>query len=198
MGMAFLILLLGAIATAPSDFEPLMEEGGCAFSSTAPRAGGFPVLRAECRWPELPPASLDAVLGDWGGHQEIWSTVASSHVIAEQPDGTLVVHVHEAPAMVDREILLRMWVEEVEGGRSFRWTRAEPQPPPQEGRVTVERDDGSYTVLAQGEGSRLIATLHYDPGGWIPAPLVRWFQVLGMPGMLEELRVAAGAGETAP
>lgn len=117
--------------------------------------------------------------------------VASSHIIEARADESLVVHVHTAPVMVDREVLLRMWVEDLPGGRSYRWTRVEPQPAPHEGRVGVERDDGLYTVLEEGQGVRLISTLHYDPGGSIPGALVRWFQVLGMPRFLEELRVAA-------
>jgi hypothetical protein len=192
--MRFLLFFPALMASEPPGFEPVGEQGGCAFSATAPGEDGFPLLRAECRWPEIPAEALEALLGDWGGHQEIWSTVVSSRVVSEQGDGTLVVHVHQAPAMADREVLLRMWVEEVPGGRAYRWSRAEPQPAPSEGRVTVERDDGCYTVLAEGEGSHLIATLRYDPGGFIPAALVRWFQVLGMPGMLEELRGVARPG----
>jgi hypothetical protein len=123
--------------------------------------------------------------------------VASSRVIEVRETDSLVLHVHQAPAMVDREILLRMWVEEVPGGRAYRWTRHSPQPEPREGRVNVVTDDGNYTVLADAGGTHLIASVHYNPGGHIPAPLVRWFQVLGMPAMLEELMVAATASEPA-
>ncbi len=191
--MWFLFLAMSALGGEPPHFEPLHCEGGCSFARSSPQADGFPILRAECLWPELAPEQLHRLLGGWGGHQAIWSMVQSSRIVEEHEDGALVVHVHTAPMMVDREILLRMWSEEVDGGRVFRWTRAEPQPAPQEGRVGVERDDGVYTVLREGEGVRLISTLHYDPGGSIPDALVRWFQVLGMPRFLEELRVAAGA-----
>jgi hypothetical protein len=193
-----LILALTCAAADPVVYEPLHEEGGCAYFRSTSTFDGFPILRAECRWPQLPPARLEALLEDWGGHQLIWSMVASSHVIEQREHDTLVVHVHEAPAMVDREILLRMWVEDVPGGHSYHWTRAEPQPPPNEGRVNVVVDDGMYTILADGDGTHLISTLRYDPGGSIPDTLVRWFQVLGMPRFLEELREAAQADVSGP
>jgi hypothetical protein len=189
--MWFLLLVSTALAELPPGFEPLGEEGGCSFSRSVPEADGFPVLRAECRWPRVSAEALEAVLGDWAGHQDIWSTVASSRVVEQRGADSLVLHVHQAPAMVDRQILLRMWVEDLPEGRAFRWTRASPQPQPREGRVCVTTDDGSYLVRADREGSHLVATVHYDPGGRIPASLVRWFQVLGLPGMLEELREAA-------
>jgi hypothetical protein len=196
--MWFLFLALSANAADPPVFEPLHSEGACDFSRSTTTRDGFPVLRAECRWPELDPARLDALLGDWAGHQHIWSMVTNSQVIEQRERDTLVRHVHQAPAMVDREILLRMWVEEIPGGHRYSWTRAEPQPPPGEGRVGVVLDDGMYTVLADGAGTHLVSTLCYDPGGYIPDALVRWFQVLGMPRFLEELREAATTGPSAP
>ena len=190
--MWYLLLALCSLADEPSVFEPLHEAGDCAFSRSAPQDDGFPILRAECVWSELVPVQLDRALGDWGGHHLIWSMVHSSHIIEQRETDALVVHVHTAPVMVDREILLRMWVEDVPGGQAYRWSRADPQPPAHEGRMGVGRDDGSYTILAEDGGVRVIATLHYDPGGSIPDSLVRWFQVLGLPRFLDELRVAAG------
>lgn len=189
--MFFPFLVMTSLAADPVAFEPLHTEGGCAYARSVSTSDSLPILRAECHWPEVSPASLHGLLGDWGGHQLIWSMVASSHIIEQSERDALVVHVHEAPVMVDREILLRMWVEEVPGGHVYRWTRAEPQPPPSEGRVGVEVDDGMYTILADGAGTHLVTTLRYDPGGSIPSALVGWFQVLGMPRFLEELRGAA-------
>ena len=189
--MWFLLILLPVMADEPPGFELLSVEGGCRFSRSAPDPAGYPILRAECVWSDVSPAQLNATLGDWGAHQDIWSMVSSSRVVERRADGARVVHVHEAPVMVDREVLLRMWVEQMPAGQSYRWTLAQPQPDPAEGRVGVELDDGAYTVVAEGDGSRLISTLHYDPGGSIPAALVRWFQVLGMPRFLEELKLAA-------
>ncbi len=189
--MWFLFTIATLLADPSTDFEPLHAEGGCAYARTAPQSDGFPILRAECHWPDVAPERLHAVLGDWAGHQEIWSMVASSTVVGEVEGGSLVVHVHQAPAMVDREITLRMWTEQVPGGQVYRWSRAVPQPAPLEGRVGVVRDDGMYTVVSEGDGVHLVTTLHYDPGGSIPVALVRWFQVLGLPTFLEELRAAA-------
>ncbi len=189
--MLSLLLALTCLAEVPPTFEALHEEGGCAYARSAPQADGFPVLRAECRWPDVPAVAVHALLGDWGRHEAIWSMVASSVVVEDREADALVVHVHTAPLMTDREILLRMWAEDVDGGRIYRWARAYPQPAPAEGRVGVERDDGMYAITADGQGVHLISTLHYDPGGVIPTSLVAWFQVLGMPRFLDELKLAA-------
>ncbi len=189
--MWILFLTSTVIATETPTFEPIRNTEDCHYSVSAADADGYPILRAECRWPELSLEQIDAVLRPMAGHQDTWSAVASSTVLEQGDDGARVRQVHVAPLMDDRLLDLRMWVEPEPGGMSFRWTLADGQPEPPPGSLNVVRDDGCYTVLRDGDGVHVVATLQYDPGGTIPAFLVSWFQQLALPRFLEELKAAA-------
>lgn len=183
--------MVAAVLAEPMAFRPLRETEDCVYSATAPDERGYPVLKAECRWPDVTLGQVDAVLRPWDHHQEVWSMVARSELLEEDAEGAAVRHLHTAPLMADREAVLWMWVESEEQGFSYRWMLADEQPPVAEGNEPILRDDGRYTVLRDGDGVHVVATLHYDPGGSIPPFLVRWFQQLGLPRFLEELKRAA-------
>lgn len=186
-------LLVSAGLALPVGFTTVDEDAHCRYRVAEHGEGSWPTLRAECLWESVEPTTLERLLGDWGSYADLFSTVARSTVVGRLGRGTAVHHVHTAPLMVDREATLLFWDEPVGTGRAFRWTLAPGQPAPERGRVQLAQDTGHWTVAPSptGRGSLLISELTYDPGGRVPDSLVVWFQQLGVPVFVEELRVAA-------
>ena len=117
-------LLAAGLAAPPATFEPLREDERCRYLVHRPVHGGWPTIRAECLWPEVPPERLEAVLGEWSGYAGVFSTVETSDVVEPLGNGTAVPHVHTAPLMADREALLLFWREDDRRCTSFHWTLA--------------------------------------------------------------------------
>jgi len=148
-------------------------------------ADGTDRVRADCVWPVAPERVIEAV-SDVGSHDDWLSSVTESTVRA---DGR-VVQVHRASGIADRQITLDVTRETLPGG-GFRtaWTRASQQVPLVKGRVDCARDDGSWEVHpATGGGARVVYSLRYDPGGSVPAWVVRAFQKGGIADLVEEMR----------
>ncbi len=187
------VLLVAGLTAPPETFETFKEDEHCRYLASRPDHGGWPTLRAECLWPEIPTERLEDVLGEWSGYANVFSTVETSDVVGPLGNGTAVHHVHTAPLMVDREALLLFWREETGSQTRFHWTLAPGQPGAEPGRVQLVRDTGFWTVAPnpEGTGSLVISELTYDPGGRFPEPIVRWFQTLGVPIFVGELRAAA-------
>ena len=176
----------------PVGFEPLNQDEDCRYLVAQHREDGWPTIRAECLWEHIPPAELEALLGNWSGYSHHFSTIATSTVLGPQGATTAVHHVHTAPLMADREAILLFWSEEVGTGRAFRWTLAPHQPPVAAGRVGLVLDTGHWTVTPnpEGSGSLVVSELTYDPGVRVPAALVHWFQQAGVSAFVDELETA--------
>jgi hypothetical protein len=85
-----------------------------------------------------------------------------------------------------------MWAEPSPGGQRYRWTIAPEQPPVTGGRVAVAADEGYWQVTAApGGGALVVNQLFYDPGGSLPAFLVRATQVSSMVAFVGQLRAYA-------
>ena len=160
-------LLIAAGLATPSGFELLKEDDRCRYLVASETPEGWPTLRVECLWETVEVAQLEAVLADWGGYAEHFSTIAQSRVVGPLGTGTAVHHVHTAPLMADREAVLLFWKEDRGQGRSFHWTLAHTQPQTATRRVPVAHDTGHWTILQspRGTGSLVVSELTYDPGG---------------------------------
>lgn len=179
----------------------LTDEGnGCRFfkgSAESTPAGEVVPLRAECDWP-ISARTLQDLLAQSGDHDDYFSAVVESTVVGTDPDGgDLVYQVHRAAGISDREVELRMWSEDIPGGKRYNWTRSKDRTKLTGKRVEVPLDTGKWEVTSSGTGAHVVYELRYLAGGSVPGFLVRWFQGAGMEGLVGELRKAGEAASKA-
>lgn len=180
-------MLLLLVTSALAGWTKNAEENGCTFYIGELR-GKYAPVRAECEWP-IPAEKLQQLVAKNGDHDLYFSSVAESTVVGPAPGGgDLVYQRHQASGISDREIMVVMKAEPIDGGMRYSWTRAADQ-----SRVTGEHvpclvDDGKWEVSPSATGSKVVYELYYDPGGSVPTFLVRWFQGSGTRTLVGELR----------
>ncbi len=183
-----MLLLLSSLASA--GWTKNSDENDCVFY-IGDRAGAYAPVRAECNWP-IPAAKLQKLVAKSGDHDDYFSAVAESTVLAPTTGGNLVYQRHQASGISDREIVLVMGEEPIPGGTRYAWTRAADQSKITGKHVACLVDDGKWEVSDNGAGgSKVVYELMYDPGGTVPSFLVRWFQGSGTRTLVGELRTWA-------
>lgn len=185
-----IVVLSGVMAFgAPAGFKVTKTTESCTiYSGPAVPTGAVPML-AECRWPNLTLAKVDAVFSPWKDHDLFFSAIAASDVERTVGDTAYVRQVHQARGISDRECVLAMRKSTVDGGLRFEWT-LDPTPITiAEGRVAVAHDDGHWLFTPHPDGGVSVSYyLEYDPGGSVPGFLVRSFQSSGFEAAVTELR----------
>jgi len=186
------VLTVAALA-APADFRPTKTTERCQLFLGPALSNGVVPMRAECRFPNVDFAKLDAAFSRWGDHDVPFSTVLSSEVVGAVGGEALVRQVHAVKGVADRECLLQMKRTLLpEGGARFSWTLAAGPQEVADGRVAVAFDDGMWEVTPHAEGGvSAIHQLAYDPGGRVPGFLVRWFQTAGLADIVEQMEAWA-------
>lgn len=189
--MFVLALIPSALAAPPAGARELTTGNGCVVWREPATADGITPVYAECTWPDVEPAKLYAVLGDWEGHARVHQTVVSSAVRKTEGDRSLVYQEHQLSGVSTREVEIWMWKAPLpEGGFAFAWESTAPVTP-KKGNVATAHHEGYWHVSpAPAGGSRVTYRLAYDAGGSVPGFLVRWFQGSGTLTTTEELRAA--------
>lgn len=170
----------------------LAHASGCVLTTGEPVAPGIPAVHAECHWADVEPGAVDAVLSEIGQHDVLFWMIASERVLEADGPRTLVHQRLEVSPLRPREA--SVWVSRtVRGDASvIAWELADEGPRPSPGAVRPEVNTGSWTVAPHpGGGTAVTVDLAYDPGGWVPAVLVRWCQGAGAQRALADLRAAA-------
>jgi hypothetical protein len=163
---------------------------GCELTEV-PAQDGEVMVRAVCRWDDVPAERLHALLRDPSIHGQYFSNLGESTIVAERGDVLLVHQLHQASGMSDREIVVEWRVEPVHGGYKYHWQKSSDQSANSGKNVEVEVSTGYWEVVDEGNGAQLRYEVRYLPGGNIPAFLVRMFQSSGMRAVLVELRDTA-------
>lgn len=187
-----MIALLLSVVSAQAAWTSIGERDGCRFSRQ--EEGAVTALRAECSW-EIPAERVIATFGDWNRHASIFGSVAESRVLGTLSDGNgRVLQVHRAPGIADREVVLDVRSQAIDGGRRWTHAKAASQSAASGQRVEVGRDDGLWEIRATADGGcAILYELRYDPAGSVPSMLVRWFQGSGFKDMLSELKKASSS-----
>lgn len=191
-----LTLLIGAALAAPPDYRVTKTtDDGCELSLGPAEADGVVPMRAECTWDDVDLGTFERKLGDWAGHDEIFSVVVDSTIKRTDGDRTLAYQKHRSKGIGDREILLWMTHTTVDGFERYGWTKAGDEPlEVASGNVAAARSDGYWQAkAAPGGGIVVVHWLAYDPGGSVPGFLVRWFQTSGLETNLTEMHTALTA-----
>lgn len=193
-GMLTTTLIALALA-APPGFKQTRTTDHCALFLGPADAGVVP-MRAECHWPDLTVARLDALMGKVEDHDLYFSSVQVSDLERTEGGKKLVYQVHKAKGISDRQTRLWMTYANSGGVVKVAWSVAHDQPVEvPKGQVAVARSDGFWEFSEHADGGvHAVHQLAYDPGGSVPGFLVRWFQTSGLEAVVTEIEAYAKGG----
>jgi len=186
------ILSLAIAATLPAaaaDWKLVGEENDCLIyvDTSSETYNG----RAVCSWADVTAQQVASVLHDPARAPEFFSNVLSSKVVQKVGDRLRVFQVHAFPLGSDRECHKNVVEHPLPDGVRIEWSLVDDPPAPEDGRVTLETDDG-YWQVRQGAGSAEIELfMAYDPGGFLGLLPASKAMANGMVTTLEELRAGA-------
>ena len=189
------LLLTATALAAPPDHSPVKETNGCTLYSGPMDSDGNTPMFADCHWPEVDPVALQTMLRIWDAYDDYIFAIASCKILKTNDSRTLVHQVQTAPAIADREVAV--WMEEIQvpDGARFTW-KNDPSEPIElsKGSVRAPVNEGYWEVTQHPEGGARVAhAVHYDPGGRVPAWLVRRFSIGGLAGVMLDVRTLARA-----
>jgi hypothetical protein len=147
------------------------------------QTSGFHVLRLEAICPVAPERLSDFV---WDGFREHRTPVQKREFLVRRPDEMVFHDQVKTRVVSDREYTMR--VRRQRQGSVFRLvfqTAPEAGPPPNPGFVTIPIVQGSWEFRPEGTGSAITYTVYSEPGGSVPAFIVRGAQ---MDEALEDVR----------
>lgn len=169
---ALVATLVPAAALAEPAFAPLRTtRDGIAVSRRPGRTDGFHELRLTARSP-VPPDRLEAFV--WSSFLRARPPVTRRDFLARRADEIVFHDRVSTPVVSDREYTMR--IRRVGDGRTLRLvfgTAPELGPPPTPGFVTLPIVRGEWAFAPDGDGSAVTYTVYSEPGGSIPAFVVR-------------------------
>jgi hypothetical protein len=161
---------------------------GCTVRVASVSTLNVPTFRGECVW-SVAPSWVSAVLTQPERFNARSSMLKSSEHL---PDGRIVNVQKTGWPFEDRQSTIEVADEPLPGGGVIRRYRlASAQAPLVEGAVQVAVDEGSWTVTADPNGTRVVLEMKYEPGGNLPAKLVQSMSPKYIARGLDELRANA-------
>lgn len=186
-------LLYTAALAAPPDYTPVKTLHGCELARGPAEADGVSPMLAECHWPDVAPDDLVRLIRDYEGYDELIFAIERSEVWRVEEDSTLILQRQTARGIAPREVLIRMSTH-VDGSTTrVAWTTGEDSSfIVSDDAVRSPRNEGSWTVTPHpAGGTRVEHRVAYDPGGMVPAWVVRWASVGGLLQVMGEVRASA-------
>jgi hypothetical protein len=192
------VMSLWAIAAAfaaDDGFLLVREAYGCTIRMRPEDHPSGAAMRAECVWPDVDPARLIGVIGDYERYDEFVSPVTLSRVERTSGDRTLVYQLQHMTGIADREVLL--WMRrhaQPGGGVRVSWTTAAEEPLAlQPGSVRTPKNVGYWEVVPDpAGGARVVHEIQLDAGGSIPRWLVSLVRTRGFARIMQDVRVFGG------
>jgi len=186
-------LLLSLALAAPPGFEPVGEGAGCQLFRGPVHADGTQPIRAECHWPDVAPRRLEGLLTRFDRLDELIPPVVRSEIVRTEGPRALVHQVAQVRGIAPRQVLVWMERTASDGAVRVSWVTASGERLDLLPRhVRAPRNDGAWEVAPHPDGgSRVVHEVTYDPGGSVPAWVVRWAQAGGLRDVMETVRAAA-------
>ncbi|MFN7133852.1 MAG: START domain-containing protein, partial [Myxococcales bacterium] len=145
---------------------------------------------------DAPPQQVFRVLADYERYKEIMPYTDESKVVATEQEGK-VVHFYSlinAPFVSKRDYTLRIvdqsdWKDGAGYLKSY-WTSSDKGPPPKDGVVRVQKNEGSWHLepLDGGKKTRANYWVFTDPGGSLPTFIVNKANSSAIPDVYKALR----------
>jgi hypothetical protein len=163
-----LIVALSVAALADEPWKLWSEKGGVRVERRAVAGSRYYEHRAELTVPQ-PPAVVEQAI--WSGITEAPpKTVRKRTVLSHSADEYVVYDELSTPIVSDRDAAIR--IRRTPGRIRFE-TANELAPPPNPKYVRLPVVRGAWEIFPQGSGSRLVYTCYSEPGGSVPAWMVR-------------------------
>lgn len=189
-----MLWILSTALAAPADYEKAKSANGCTAYVGPEAASGIGPVQVECHWPEQNVEAIDALLGDVGIHDDIFTLIVESTVKSETDGVSAVKQVHNSPPLDQRELVQLMGRKEADGVITHWWKKAPDQPAVASDHVLPDTNDGQWILQEHPKGGvSLIYQLNYAPGGSVPSFVIRAFQTGGVLDFLGDLRAYATA-----
>lgn len=192
--MAWPVLFaLSSSARAGSGFEHVRDVDGCAIAMRAATATTVAAMRAECRWPDVDPAAVAALIRDYARYPDLVFPIDEAVVRRVEGDRTLVYQRQSMIGLSDREVLLWMTTT-VEGDRTtVSWTPARDEPLElRPGAIRTPENTGFWSVEPDGGGgSRVVHEIALDAGGSVPEWIVNLVRTRSFARIMGDVRAAA-------
>jgi len=195
--------LAGAARAQQDDWRLLRDEDGVRVSERGLASRALPELRGEVEI-AAPLARVLAVIEDVPRQTEWMHTCIEAGVVRRESDTTSLVYNRTASPwpVSDRDVALRTVI--APRGPDAALVRfhavTDPAAPPVDGVVRMPRLDGAFTLTALAPArTRVVYDLDVDPGGALPAWLVKFAMNRYLPKVIDAVRArAAGSDGISP
>ncbi len=169
------LMLVGGVAVAEEAWEVTSSKNGVTVSKRKVSGSKYYEYQLIANAP-APPAVFQDKL--WKGLLDDAPPTVEKRQVIRKSENELVVYDHiHAKVVSDREVVLRLlrWTENGSYFMTFD-TANELGPPPDGKRVRLPSVHGRWTITPDGSGSHLVYQCYSEPGGTVPAFLVRGAQ----------------------
>jgi hypothetical protein len=144
--MPILVWITALWFSFPADAAPpgysvtKQDYHGCELSLGPAEADGVVPMRAECVWRDVKLETFKAQMSNYAEHDTYFEAVVDSEVRRTEGTRALVYQKHRSSGIADREVLLWMSHQTVDGYERYGWTHAKGEPlTPQSGNVAAGR-----------------------------------------------------------
>ncbi len=167
------LLAWGAPARSEEHWTLVKEKDGVRYERQALAGSKFQLYRATMF---VPVPTSDALEAIWLGVTTKLSPTVVKRTVLSRSETEVLVHDHlHAPVVSDREVTLKL--ERIAVPPSVRFTsRNDLGPPPEGSHVVLPVVRGAWSLTPSGTGTILEFTCYSEPGGSLPAFMVRGAQ----------------------
>lgn len=163
-----LLLVMVLCAAADEGWQHYADKNGITVERRAVEGSKFYEHRARVSVKKRPQVVLDAIW--WGVMNALPKTVKKRTLLRSSENEVLVYDELKTPVVSDRDATIRIW----RTGNEIRFeTHNELGPPPNSKYVRLPVVRGYWSVEPEGDGARLSYICYSEPGGSIPAWMVR-------------------------
>ncbi|MDB4965433.1 MAG: hypothetical protein JWN44_1122 [Myxococcales bacterium] len=176
--LAALVSSAPAIAAADDGWQKVRDKDGITLEKRSVEGSRFLDYRARTHTTVSPDAAVKKI---WGGiGDEKSPTIKRRAVVQRSVDEVVVYDQIRAPVVTDRDVIIRIRkiTDAHTGGYEIQFqSTTELGPPPAEGYVRLPMVRGGWRIEPDGAGGSNVAyTCYSEPGGAVPAFMVRGTQ----------------------
>ncbi len=196
--VALPLLVLPVLLSSPAraqGFEHVRDADGCAIAMRAATDTTVAAMRAECRWPDVQPAALAALIADYARYPDLVFPIDEARVVRVEGERTLVYQ--RQSGLSDREVLLWMTTTTEGAKTTVSWSPAREEPLElRPGAIRTPENTGAWSVEPdEGGGAKVVHEIALDAGGSVPQWIVGMVRTRSFAKIMSDVRAAARAVE---
>lgn len=190
--MFSLLLMFQLTEASTNEWVTTDIEHQCLFQKNS-QVDKHSVLRVECTW-TVPFDTVLSLIEPADRFDEFLSGVDSSDRIASPSEIIRIVQTYSFPGVNDRAIVLDYRIENIQNGKRIHFNKALDQSHLPNGFVEVVDNSGFWEITQEDGSTKLVFESSFNPGGYLPEILFKWFQGPGTRQMMGELKQFSESG----